>query len=121
MRHDRDDARSVRFDELERPGRHLVFFPRGLAQAARDPSRRERAQASLDAGRHELEEASAAFSKREVSGRLRVLRLPLVAEKTFRRLDHPELLPEVAMGAQHRNGIRLLPVPNNNPDQEAAA
>jgi hypothetical protein len=31
--------------------------------------------------------------------------LLLVAEKTFRRLDHPELLPEVAMGGQYRNGI----------------
>lgn len=30
-----------------------------------------------------------------------------VAESTFGRLDHPELLPEVAEGAQYKDGIRI--------------
>jgi transposase-like protein len=50
-----------------------------------------------------------------------IWRLLLVAEKTFRRLDHPELLPEVAMGAQYRNGIRVVAEETMNVDEEAAA
>jgi transposase-like protein len=50
-----------------------------------------------------------------------IWRLLLVAEKTFRRLDHPELLPEVAMGAQYRNGIRVVAKETINTDEEAAA
>jgi len=50
-----------------------------------------------------------------------IWRLLLVAERTFRRLDAPQLLPEVALGARYRNGIRI--VDDTNPDnrQEVAA
>jgi len=37
-----------------------------------------------------------------------IWRLLLVAEKHFRRLDHPHLLPEVAMGANYADGIRVV-------------
>ncbi len=32
----------------------------------------------------------------------------LIAESAFRRLDHPELLPEVAEGVTYRDGIRIV-------------
>jgi hypothetical protein len=32
----------------------------------------------------------------------------MVVEKTFRRLDHPERLPQVALGARYRNGERVI-------------
>ena len=32
----------------------------------------------------------------------------MVAESAFRRLDHPELLPEIAEGAKYRDGIRVV-------------
>ena len=41
----------------------------------------------------------------------------LIAEKTFRRLDAPELLADVASGVVYVNGIRAV----NRRDQEAAA
>jgi len=50
-----------------------------------------------------------------------IWRLLMVAERTFRRLDHPELLPEVAMGARYCNGIRIVDEETNNTDREAAA
>jgi transposase-like protein len=37
-----------------------------------------------------------------------IWRLLLVAERTFRRLDHPELLPEVALGTRYCDGIRVV-------------
>jgi hypothetical protein len=37
-----------------------------------------------------------------------IWRLLMVAERTSRRFDHPELLPEVAMGARYGNGIRIV-------------
>ena len=40
----------------------------------------------------------------------------MVAESTFRRLDHPELLPEVAEGAKYVDGVRV-----NKSKREAAA
>lgn len=33
---------------------------------------------------------------------------PLIAEKTFRRLDAPELLAEVANGVAYVNGVRVV-------------
>lgn len=49
-----------------------------------------------------------------------IWRVLLVAERSFRRLDHPQLLAEVAEGAQYRNGIRVVEKVNTS-DQEAAA
>jgi putative transposase len=37
-----------------------------------------------------------------------IWRVLLVAERTFRRLDHPELLPEVAEGATYQDGVRVI-------------
>ena len=48
-------------------------------------------------------------------------RLLLVAERNFRRLDHPELLPEVALGARYRDGIRVVDEDQETTDQEVAA
>jgi putative transposase len=44
----------------------------------------------------------------------------LVAEQTFRRLDAPELLAEVAQGATYVNGVRVKPQPATS-DEKAAA
>ena len=44
----------------------------------------------------------------------------LVAERPFHRLDHPQLLAEVAEGSTYQNGIRVVAKVNTN-DQEAAA
>ena len=37
-----------------------------------------------------------------------IWRVLMVAERSFRRLDHPELLPEVAEGATYEDGVRVL-------------
>jgi putative transposase len=50
-----------------------------------------------------------------------VWRLLLVAERTFRRLDAPHLLPEVALGARYKDGIRVVEEATETTDQEAAA
>jgi transposase-like protein len=51
-----------------------------------------------------------------------IWRLLMVAEKTFRRLDHPELLPQVALGARYRNGERVIDQEDTEAlGQEAAA
>jgi hypothetical protein len=49
-----------------------------------------------------------------------IWRVLLVAERSFRRLDHPQLLAEVAEGAKYQNGIRVVEKVNTS-DQEAAA
>ena len=41
----------------------------------------------------------------------------LVAERTFRRLDAPELLPDVAHRVEYVNGVRAV----NRRDEKAAA
>jgi hypothetical protein len=41
----------------------------------------------------------------------------LVAEHTFRRLDAPELLPDVAHGVEYVNGVRAV----NRRDEKVAA
>jgi putative transposase len=37
-----------------------------------------------------------------------IWRVLLVAEKTFRCLDHPELLAEIAEGVTYEDGVRVL-------------
>jgi putative transposase len=39
-----------------------------------------------------------------------IWRVLLVAERSFRRLDHQELLPEVAEGATYQDGVRVIQV-----------
>jgi putative transposase len=48
-----------------------------------------------------------------------IWRVLLVAERSFRRLDHPELLAEVAEGATYQDGVRVVQVEPAN--AEAAA
>jgi hypothetical protein len=48
-----------------------------------------------------------------------IWRVLLVAERSFRKLDHPQLLAEVADGAKCQNGIRVVEKVNTS-DQEAA-
>jgi putative transposase len=48
-----------------------------------------------------------------------IWRVLLVAERSFRRLDHPELLAEVAEGATYEDGVRVVQVEPAN--AEAAA
>jgi transposase-like protein len=50
-----------------------------------------------------------------------IWRLLMVAERTFRRLDHPELLPQLALGARYHNGVRVIEEGNVTQDQEAVA
>lgn len=50
-----------------------------------------------------------------------IWRLLMVAEQTFRRLDHPELLPQLALGARYHNGVRIIEEGNETQDQEAVA
>jgi transposase-like protein len=47
-----------------------------------------------------------------------IWRVLMVAERSFRRLDHPELLPELAEGAVYEDGVRVVRV---NPAAEEAA
>jgi transposase-like protein len=50
-----------------------------------------------------------------------IWRLLMVAERTFRRLDHPELLPEVALGVRFHNGVRVVDEDQQTQNREAAA
>ena len=50
-----------------------------------------------------------------------IWRLLLVAEKTFRCLDHPDLLPQVALGVKFKNGVRVLEEEKLPPAEEVAA
>ena len=50
-----------------------------------------------------------------------IFRLLMVAERTFRRLDHPELLPQLALGARYHNGVRVIEEATITQDQEAVA
>jgi len=59
--------------------------------------------------------------KKVVNATALIWRLLMVAERTFRRLDHPQLLPEVAMGACFEDGIRVLEQEDQTTDEEAAA
>jgi putative transposase len=46
--------------------------------------------------------------KKVVNATALIWRLMMVAERTFRRLDHPELLPEVALGVRFHDGLRVF-------------
>jgi len=59
--------------------------------------------------------------KRVANATALIWRLLMVAERTFRRLDHPELLPEVAVGARFTNGVRVLEEETENAIQGAVA
>jgi transposase-like protein len=59
--------------------------------------------------------------KKVVNASALIWRLLLVAERTFRRLDHPEHLAEVALGARYRDGVRVIDEGSETRDQEAAA
>lgn len=50
-----------------------------------------------------------------------IWRLLMVAERTFRRLDHPELLPQVALGAKFLNGVRVVESGQQTEVEEAVA
>jgi transposase-like protein len=50
-----------------------------------------------------------------------IWRVLLVAERTFRRLDHPELLPEVAEGALYEDGERVPKTTQSTAQEKAAA
>lgn len=50
-----------------------------------------------------------------------IWRLLMVAERTFRRLDHPELLPHLALGARYHNGVRITKYEHATNDREAVA
>jgi transposase-like protein len=56
--------------------------------------------------------------KKVASATALIWRVLLVAERTFRKLDHPDLLPEVLAGATYRDGKRVT---DEQLDQEAAA
>ena len=48
--------------------------------------------------------------KKVANATAQIWKVLLVAESSFRRLDHPELLPEVAEGVTYRDGIRVKEV-----------
>lgn len=50
-----------------------------------------------------------------------IWRLLMVAEKRFRRLDSPELLPQVALGAKFADGLRVVETDQPLPAEEAVA
>lgn len=56
--------------------------------------------------------------KKVVNATALIWRVLMVAERAFRRLDHPELLPEIAEGAIYEDGVRIVRV---NPATEEAA
>jgi transposase-like protein len=56
--------------------------------------------------------------KKVVNATALIWRVLMVAERSFRRLDHPELLPEIAEGAIYEDGVRVVRV---NPATEEAA
>jgi transposase-like protein len=56
--------------------------------------------------------------KKVVNATALIWRVLMVAERAFRRLDHPELLPEIAEGAIYEDGVRVVRV---NPATEEVA
>jgi transposase-like protein len=67
-----------------------------------------------------LRTSAAKRFKKVASATALIWRVLLVAEQSFRRLDHPQLLAEVAEGAKYRDGIRLVEE-ITTADREAAA
>jgi hypothetical protein len=55
-----------------------------------------------------LRTAAGKRSKKVANATALIWRVLLVAERSFCRLDHPELLPEVAEGAAYVDGVRVL-------------
>ena len=66
-----------------------------------------------------LRTAAAKRYKKVANATALIWRVLMVAERSFRRLDHPELLPELAEGAIYEDGVRVVRV--NPATQEAAA
>jgi transposase-like protein len=50
-----------------------------------------------------------------------IWRLLMVAERSFRRLDHPELLPEVALGVRFHDGLRPIDQEEQNNELRRSA
>lgn len=67
-----------------------------------------------------LRTSAAKRFKKVASATALIWRVLLVAEKSFRKLDHPQLLAEVAEGATYVDGVRVVEEINNR-DQEAVA
>ena len=65
-----------------------------------------------------LRTSAAKRYKKVASASALIWRMLLVAEKSFRRLNSPELLPLVAEGVKYVNGLRAEAL---NADQKAAA
>lgn len=59
--------------------------------------------------------------KRVASATALIWRLLVVAERAFRRLDHPELLPQVALGTRFNDGIRVVDGAATTADRSIAA
>jgi len=67
-----------------------------------------------------LRTSAAKRFKKVASATALIWRVLLVAEKSFRKLDHPQLLAEVAEGATYVDGVRVVEEINNR-EQEAVA
>jgi transposase-like protein len=67
-----------------------------------------------------LRTSAAKRFKKVASATALIWRVLLVAERSFRRLDHPELLGEVAEGASYVDGVRVVEEINTS-DREAVA
>ncbi|MCP3957667.1 MAG: hypothetical protein GY719_07410 [bacterium] len=50
-----------------------------------------------------------------------IWRLLLVAERNFRRLNRPDLLPQVALGARYKAGLRVIEEDLQTETEKAAA
>lgn len=59
--------------------------------------------------------------KRVANATALIWRLLMVAEQNFRRLDHPELLSHLALGARYHNGARVMENDAATVDEEAVA
>jgi putative transposase len=64
-----------------------------------------------------LQTAAAKRFKKVANATAVIWKTLLIAEKTFRRLDAPELLADVASGAVYVNGVRAV----HRPHEKAAA
>lgn len=67
-----------------------------------------------------LRTSAAKRFKKVASATALIWRVLLVAEKSFRKLDHPALLAEVAEGAKYVDGVRVVEEINTS-DREAVA
>ncbi|OQC36316.1 MAG: Transposase, Mutator family [Acidobacteria bacterium ADurb.Bin051] len=67
-----------------------------------------------------LRTSAAKRFKKVASATALIWRVLLVAEKSFRRLDHAALLAEVAEGAKYIDGVRVVEETNDR-DREAVA